>query len=108
MAGDVDVSEHEATDGGRAMSAIAIGGPTLVLRIGGLRLVIDPTFSPPGEYESAPGRMLVKLTGPALSEDEVGDADAVLLSHDQHVDNLDPAGRAFVARSPIVLTTPSA
>ena len=34
--------------------------------------------------------------------------DAVLLSHDQHMDNLDPAGRAFLRRSPVVLTTSSA
>jgi hypothetical protein len=29
----------------------------------------------------------------------------VLLSHDQHADNLDPSGRAFLARAPRVLTT---
>ena len=90
------------------VSAIAIGGPTLLLRIGGTRMLIDPTFSPPGDYESGPGRFLTKLTGPALSADRVGDVDAVLLSHDQHVDNLDPDGRVVLRRSPIVLTTPNA
>jgi L-ascorbate metabolism protein UlaG (beta-lactamase superfamily) len=32
----------------------------------------------------------------------------VLLSHDQHHDNLDPAGRDMVARSPLTLTTADA
>ena len=90
------------------VSATAIGGPTLLLRIGGTRILIDPTFSPPGDYESGPGRFLAKLTGPALSADQVGEVDAVLLSHDQHVDNLDPEGRVALRRSPTVLTTPAA
>lgn len=60
---------------------MAIGGPTIVVQISELRLLVDPTFSPPGEYESAPGRTLAKLTGPAMNLDDVGDVDAVLLSH---------------------------
>ena len=32
----------------------------------------------------------------------------MLLSHDQHIDNLDPNGRAVLADAAIVLTTPSA
>jgi hypothetical protein len=32
---------------------LAVGGPTVVLEIGGLRLVTDPTFDEPGTY---PGR----------------------------------------------------
>jgi L-ascorbate metabolism protein UlaG (beta-lactamase superfamily) len=34
--------------------------------------------------------------------------DAVLLSHDQHPDNLDRSGRAYLTGAPLVLTTPSA
>jgi L-ascorbate metabolism protein UlaG (beta-lactamase superfamily) len=47
----------------------------------------------------------VKLTDPALGPDEVGEVDAVLLSHDHHPDNLDDAGREFLARASRVLTT---
>jgi L-ascorbate metabolism protein UlaG (beta-lactamase superfamily) len=49
--------------------------------------------------------VLRKLAGPAVSEDELEPVDAVLLSHDHHEDNLDDAGRAFLARAGRVLTT---
>ena len=78
-----------------------IGGPTAVLEYGGVRWLTDPTFSPPGEYAGG----LVKTTGPALSPDQVEPIDVVLISHDQHSDNLDPAGREFLARAGQVLTT---
>lgn len=48
---------------------------------------------------------LVKTAGPALNVAEVGAVDAVLLSHDQHADNLDRAGRAFLAGAGRTLTT---
>ena len=59
-----------------------VGGPTMMLEVAGLRLLTDPTFSPVGIYESAPGRPLTKTEGPALNVDGVGRVDAVLLSHD--------------------------
>jgi L-ascorbate metabolism protein UlaG (beta-lactamase superfamily) len=83
------------------LSVLLVGGPTALLELGGLRLLTDPTFDPPGEQP----RGLVKLRGPALGPDEVGDVDAVLLSHDHHPDNLDALGRAFLSRAPQVLTT---
>ena len=82
-----------------------VGGPTAVLEVEGLRLLTDPTFSPVGMHESAPGRPLTKTEGPALDVDGLGRVDAVLLSHDQHADNLDPAGREVVASAPLTLTT---
>jgi L-ascorbate metabolism protein UlaG (beta-lactamase superfamily) len=78
-----------------------IGGPTAVLEYGGLRWLTDPAFSPPGQYTGG----LVKTTGPALSPEHVAPIDVVLLSHDHHSDNLDPAGREFLARAGRVLTT---
>jgi L-ascorbate metabolism protein UlaG (beta-lactamase superfamily) len=81
-----------------------VGGPTAILEYGGQRLLTDPTFDPPGDYPSA-GVALHKLTGPALGPDEVGPVDAVLLSHDQHPDNLDTSGRAFLDRVATVLST---
>lgn len=81
-----------------------IGGPTVLLEVAGLRLLTDPTFSPPGAYPS--GQItLTKLDGPALDPEAIQSIDAVLLSHDQHADNLDPEGRKFLARSPRVFTT---
>ena len=83
-----------------------VGGPTALIAYGGLRLLTDPTFDPP-EDESLPNRPIVlrKLSGPALSAEAVGPVDAVLISHDHHVDNLDHAGRAFLPRAGRVLTT---
>lgn len=85
-----------------------VGGPTAVIEWAALRLITDPTFSPPGVHESAPGRPLTKLEGPAIPTEGVGPLDAALLSHDQHADNLDPAGRDLLARLPLTLTTPEA
>ncbi|MGC2774870.1 MAG: MBL fold metallo-hydrolase [Bradyrhizobium sp.] len=81
-----------------------IGGPTALIEIDGFRLLTDPTFDGPGRYE-LPHVALEKLTGPAMTADAIGDVDAVLLSHDQHADNLDHGGRAFLTRAPRVLTT---
>ncbi len=44
-----------------------IGGPTALLEVGGLRVLTDPTFDPPGSYAGA--ATLTKLTGPALKID---------------------------------------
>jgi L-ascorbate metabolism protein UlaG (beta-lactamase superfamily) len=93
------------------MSAIAItyvGGPTALLEVGGLRLLTDPTFDRAGRrYHFGWGAMSRKLQGPAMSPEELGRIDAVLLSHDQHDDNLDPAGRELLPVAGRVITTPS-
>jgi L-ascorbate metabolism protein UlaG (beta-lactamase superfamily) len=81
------------------------GGPTALLELGGARLLVDPTFDPPGEYPLGGGRTLTKTAPAALTASAVGAVDAVLLSHDQHPDNLDTAGRALLADAPLVLTT---
>ncbi|NUT09998.1 MAG: MBL fold metallo-hydrolase [Nonomuraea sp.] len=83
------------------------GGPTAVIELGGLRLLIDPTFDPPGDHPVG-NRALTKTAGPAFGPDEVGHVDVVLLSHDQHPDNLDTAGRALLASAPLALSTGSA
>jgi L-ascorbate metabolism protein UlaG (beta-lactamase superfamily) len=98
----------EGSDDRRTVRVRLIGGPTAIIEVGGLRLLTDPTFDAPGEYPTGPGRSLTKTAGPALSPDEVGHIDAILLSHDQHVDNLDRSGRAFLADVPLTLTTTSA
>jgi L-ascorbate metabolism protein UlaG (beta-lactamase superfamily) len=83
-----------------------IGGPTVLIEIGGWRLLTDPTFDPPGgDYRFGWGTGSRKLSGPALAADELGPIDAVLLSHDHHEDNLDPAGRALLPAAGSVLTT---
>jgi len=91
-------------DARRRDCAISVlGGPTTVVDIGGHRLVVDPTFDPPGEHA-----YLTKLTGPAVAADTLGAVDAVLISHDQHPDNFDDDGRAMALAAPLVLTHPGA
>jgi L-ascorbate metabolism protein UlaG (beta-lactamase superfamily) len=88
------------------MEITYIGGPTALLRIGGLRLLTDPTFDPPGKrYWFGWGTQSRKLQGPAIPASELGAIDAVLLSHDHHDDNLDVAGRAVLPAAGTVLTT---
>jgi L-ascorbate metabolism protein UlaG (beta-lactamase superfamily) len=81
-----------------------IGGPTALIEIDGFRLLTDPTFDTPRAYQ-LPHVRLEKLSGPALGAEAIGEVDAVLLSHDQHSDNLDDAGRDFLAHAKRVLTT---
>jgi L-ascorbate metabolism protein UlaG (beta-lactamase superfamily) len=82
-----------------------IGGPTVLIEIGGFRLLTDPTFDAPGHYTAGPVH-LEKRSGPALSMEQVGEVDAVLLSHDQHFDNFDHSGRTFLSRAGTTFTTP--
>ena len=89
-----------------ATRVTTIGGPTAFIEYGGLRLLIDPTFDEPGTYGRG-AYSLAKLTGPALPIEALGRVDAVLLSHDQHPDNLDRSGRLVVSSAPLTLTTPA-
>jgi L-ascorbate metabolism protein UlaG (beta-lactamase superfamily) len=82
------------------LSARLVGGPTAIIEYAGMRWLTDPALSPPGQYGA-----LVKTTGPAIAVDELGRIDVVLLSHDHHEDNLDPAGRELVLQKTRVMTT---
>ncbi|GAA4609159.1 L-ascorbate metabolism protein UlaG (beta-lactamase superfamily) [Actinoplanes octamycinicus] len=88
------------------ISVQTFGGPTALFEYGGLRFLTDPTFDEPGDYVSPSGTTLTKLAPSAGKPDELGPIDAVLLSHDQHADNLDDSGRALLAEVPLTLTTP--
>jgi L-ascorbate metabolism protein UlaG (beta-lactamase superfamily) len=85
-----------------------IGGPTALIEVGGWRLLTDPTFDPPGgTYTFGWGTGSRKLAGPAIAASDLPPIDAVLLSHDHHGDNLDPAGRALLPSAGVVVTTAS-
>lgn len=88
----------------KTMTLTLIGGPTALIEIGSLRLLTDPTFDPPGLYKETPVRF-EKTSGPALSVEELGKLDAVLLSHDHHFDNLDNSGRAMLPSVGLTYTT---
>jgi L-ascorbate metabolism protein UlaG (beta-lactamase superfamily) len=83
-----------------------IGGPTVLIEFGGWRILTDPTFDPAGgRYRFGWGTGSQKLSAPALAAADLGEVDAVLLSHDHHEDNLDAAGRALLPSVGTVVTT---
>lgn len=83
-----------------------LGGPTVLVEIDGWRILTDPTFDPPGRrYGFGLGTSSTKTAGPALSPEEVGPVDVVLLSHDHHADNLDDRGRELLPTAGTVVTT---
>src|SRR5262245_64817642 len=74
-----------------------IGTATVLMEIGGLRLLTDPALDPaPRHYSFGPGTSSTKTETPALPAAGFGRLDAVLVSHDQHADNLDAPGRALL------------
>jgi L-ascorbate metabolism protein UlaG (beta-lactamase superfamily) len=80
-----------------------LGGPTTVIDVAGRRFVVDPTFDPPGLHA-----YLMKTAPPTIGPDALGAVDVVLISHDEHPDNLDDAGRRFALATPTVITNASA
>ncbi len=83
-----------------------IGGPTVLLEVGGWTILVDPTFDPPGRrYHFGWGSASTKVSGPAVAVDDLPPLDVVLLTHDHHADNLDDAGRAVLPGVGSVLTT---
>jgi L-ascorbate metabolism protein UlaG (beta-lactamase superfamily) len=82
---------------GERVRLTLIDGPTLLLEMGGLRILTDPTFDEPQVYSSGPIR-IQKFNSPTQSAESLLPINAVLLSHDQHGDNLDISGRAFLPK----------
>jgi L-ascorbate metabolism protein UlaG (beta-lactamase superfamily) len=88
-----------------------LGSATVLIEIAGLRLLTDPVFDAPGKkwvigHSPLSGELsYTALQAPALAAEAVGPLDAVLLSHDQHKDNLDRAGLELARGSGTVLTT---
>ena len=88
------------------MKLTHIGGPTALIELGGWTLLTDPTFDAPGgHYNFGWGTASDKVAGPAIAAADLPPIDAVLLSHDHHEDNLDPAGRALLPGAGVVVTT---
>jgi len=82
-----------------------VGGPTALINFHGMRFLTDPTFDPHGGNYVAGPVTLTKISDPVVGLDALGAIDYVLLSHDQHFDNLDHAGRKMLSQAKQVLTT---
>jgi len=81
----------------------------MLIDINGYRIVTDPAFDAAGgSYQSGSGRVLKKTGSPALHPSDLGQVDLVLLSHDQHKDNLDNSGREFLNTVSLVISTKEA
>jgi L-ascorbate metabolism protein UlaG (beta-lactamase superfamily) len=76
-----------------------------LIEVGSVRFLTDPVFDASGKTFDYGPLHLEKTGGPAIQPEKLGRIDAVLLSHDQHGDNLDDGGRAFLPSAGVVLTT---
>lgn len=78
----------------------------VILNINGFRILTDPVLDKAGKlYHFGYGTLSRKTANPALTAEEIGAIDLVLLSHHQHTDNLDEAGKKFVQTVPLMITT---
>ncbi|HWH29233.1 MAG TPA: MBL fold metallo-hydrolase [Mycobacteriales bacterium] len=95
------------------VTATWLGAATVLLRVGALSLLTDPALDPADQEQvfHVPGSdipiPLRRTSDPVLPPGGLPRLDAVLLSHDEHADNLDARGRAVAAGAGRILTTPS-
>ncbi len=76
-----------------------VGTATAVIKLEGLTILTDPYFSPAGtkwQAAAVPGVVLSSSYQPALSPQDLPPIDLVLLSHEDHEDNLDDLGRLLL------------
>lgn len=81
----------------------------ILLEINGYKILTDPTLDHAGKlYHHGFGTFSRKTDNPALDAADLKDVDLILLSHHQHKDNFDYAGKAFTRTVSYVLSTPQA
>ncbi|KAK4170501.1 beta-lactamase superfamily domain-containing protein [Cladorrhinum sp. PSN259] len=87
------------------LSITHIGTATAILHLDGVNIITDPFFSPAGSEWDLGIVVLRNSDTPALGLADLPPIDAVLLSHEDHPDNLDEPGRQLLDGRH-VLTTP--
>ncbi|ETS73003.1 hypothetical protein PFICI_15178 [Pestalotiopsis fici W106-1] len=86
-----------------------IGTATAIIEIEGVTFLTDPYFSPDGtSWEVVPGVFLTSHYTPALGLSALPPIDVVLLSHEDHPDNLDEVGRRLLDGRIVFTTTDGA
>lgn len=85
-----------------------IGTATAIVSIDGVNLLTDPAFDEAGSEYDVGVTTLKSITGPALGLHELPTIDAVLLSHEDHPDNLDTAGRTLLEGRTVITTVDGA
>ncbi|KAI0879987.1 Metallo-hydrolase/oxidoreductase [Annulohypoxylon maeteangense] len=88
-----------------SVSVTYIGTATAILDIEGVTFLTDPYFSPAGTEWDVGIATLTSHYEPALSLDQLPPVDVVLLSHEDHPDNLDELSRDRLLSGRRVLTT---
>lgn len=77
-----------------------ISTATAILSIDDVNFLLDPAFDKSGDFEQhfeqQPSVVLTKTSDPALGLEDLPAIHAVLLSHEDHVDNLDASGRTLL------------
>lgn len=74
-----------------------VGTATAILEVGGVTFITDPYLSPPEtSFPVRPGVILTSHYQPSHTLETLPPIDAVLLSHEDHADNLDPIGRRLL------------
>ncbi|RJE25256.1 hypothetical protein PHISCL_02406 [Aspergillus sclerotialis] len=80
-----------------SFSITHIGTATAIFEIDGVNLLTDPFFSPAGtSWDMGGGNVLQNVETPALGLENLPPIDAILLSHEDHPDNLDELGRRLL------------
>jgi hypothetical protein len=102
---NVNMSEQKSPSGQgitplrRPFGVGVVGGSTVVIDYAGVRFVTDPTFDPPGIHG-----VMERIVAPALTLEDLGPVDVVLLSHDEHSDNFDASGRELALTTRMIVT----
>ncbi len=108
LAGSPSLPDCEGPVSAGKVRVTHVGTATLILEIGPFRLLTDPALDPKGQdYAFGWGTHSRKLLDPLPGQADVEAMafDAVLVSHEQHADNLDAPGRRLLARAPVTITT---
>jgi L-ascorbate metabolism protein UlaG (beta-lactamase superfamily) len=79
-----------------SVSLTHISTATAVLSIDGINFLTDPAFDPNGTSYDLGDMVLRRILPTALQLQDLPPIDAVLLSHEDHEDNLDPTGRTLL------------
>jgi L-ascorbate metabolism protein UlaG (beta-lactamase superfamily) len=87
-----------------SVSVTHIGTATALIQIDNVTFLTDPFFSPSGSVWERPVVLLKNSQDPAVKPEDLPPIDAVLLSHEDHPDNLDEIGRQVLEGKKVFTT----
>lgn len=91
-----------------SVSITHISTAAALLTIDGVTFLTDPVFDPAGSEYQGSTLTLRNADGPALQLSELPPIDAILLSHEDHPDNLDTLGRTLLNGRHVLTTVDGA